>query len=193
MAPNGSPEQRQEYYNTSIFGMASTASTFLMSYHEVLFLKAEALVRLEHINEAKDILKKGVVAGLLNMEKSVKAALSDALVSVVSNETDAITAETAGEYFDTTIAPLFDKNPLKETMIQKYFAFWGGANGESTECYNDVRRLKSEGNDFYNLKNTNKFPLRCPYGSDDVTSNPNVKAAYGNGQYVLTENVWWAK
>lgn len=192
MAPNGAPEQRQEHYNTSIFGMASTASTFLMSYHEVLFLKVEALVRLERKDEAKETLKKAVIAGLLNMEKSIKAALNDPLVSVVSNGTDPITSEMAGEYFDTTIAPLFDQNPLKETMLQKYFAFWG-ANGESTECYNDVRRLRSEGNDFYSFNNIGKFPLRCPYGNDDVTSNPNVKAAYGNGQYVLTDNVWWAK
>ena len=37
-----------------------------------------------------------------------------------------------------------------------------------------------------------KFPLRCPYGNDDTTTNPNIQAAYGDGQYVFTENVWWA-
>lgn len=42
------------------------------------------------------------------------------------------------------------------------------------------------------LKNPGKFPLRLPYGNDDTTTNPNVQAAYGNGQYVYTENVWWA-
>ena len=98
------------------------------------------------------------------------------------------------EYFDTEIAALFDADPLKETMIQKYIAMWG-SNGETTECYNDVRRLMAEGKDlktFYGFQNENKFPLRAPYGSDEVSANPNVQSAYGNGQYVFTENVWWA-
>ena len=31
-----------------------------------------------------------------------------------------------------------------------------------------------------------------PYGNSDVVSNPEVKAAYGDGQYVYSEPVWWA-
>ena len=92
------------------------------------------------------------------------------------------------------IISLFDSNPLQETMIQKYIGMWG-ANGETTECYNDVRRLQAEGKDlkaFYGLQNEKKFPLRAPYGSDEVSANPNIQSAYGNGQYVFTENVWWA-
>lgn len=191
MAPNGAPKQEQEYYNTSIFGMAATASTFLMSVHEVLFLKAEALVRLNRLDEAKAVLKEAVVAGLLNMEKSVAAAFANNMVGIVPNETEVVTRSAAEAYFDTEVVPLFSVNPLKETMIQKYLAFWG-ANGESTECYNDVRRMKAEGNDFYDFENPGKFPLRAPYGSDDVTANPNIEEAYGDGQYVFTENVWWA-
>ena len=87
--------------------------------------------------------------------------------------------------------PLFDADALQETMIQKYIALWG-ANGESTENYNDVRRLKAEGYDFYQLENPGRFPLRAPYGSDEVSANPNVGEAYGNGQYVFSEPVWWA-
>ena len=87
--------------------------------------------------------------------------------------------------------PLFDANPLKEVMIQKYLAFWG-ASGESTETYNDIRRMKALGENFITLANPNKFPLRCPYGSDDVLANPNVSAAQGDGQFVYSENVWWA-
>jgi hypothetical protein len=34
--------------------------------------------------------------------------------------------------------------------------------------------------------------LRYPYGSEDVTTNVNVRTAYGDGSYVYTENVWWA-
>ena len=52
--------------------------------------------------------------------------------------------------------------------------------------------MKSLGEDIYGLQNPGKFPLRCPYGNDDTTTNPNIQAAYGDGQYVFTENVWWA-
>lgn len=67
-----------------------------------------------------------------------------------------------------------------------------GASGEATESYNDVRRMKGLGENFIELKNPNSFPLRCPYGNSDTTTNAEVKAAYGNGQYVYSENVWWA-
>jgi hypothetical protein len=52
--------------------------------------------------------------------------------------------------------------------------------------------MKAMGNDFYGLKNPNPFPLRTPYGDSDVTANPNIEVAYGDGSYVYTENVWWA-
>ena len=194
MAPNGGEtlQQSQEYFNTSIFLMAASAPTYLMSYHELLFLKAEALVRLNRISEAKTALKEAVVAGMLNTEENVQNALANTVVPVRPNSTSALTASDAENYFDTNVSPLFDADPLGETMIQKYIAMWG-ANGETTEAYNDVRRLKAEGRDVYSLENPGKFPLRAPYGSDEVSANPNVQEAYGNGQYVFTENVWWAK
>jgi len=86
---------------------------------------------------------------------------------------------------------LLHANPLKEIANQKYLAF-SGASGESTEMYNDIRRWKSLGEELIELKNANKFPVRLPYGSSETTTNPNVQAAYGNGQYVYTEQVWWA-
>jgi ABC-type transporter Mla subunit MlaD len=79
-------------------------------------------------------------------------------------------------------------------MVQKYIAFYG-ANGESTEAYNDIRRLKAMGENFIELANPNnatRFPLRYGYGNSDTTANPNVKEAFGTGQYVYTEPVWWA-
>ena len=68
----------------------------------------------------------------------------------------------------------------------------GTAYGESIEMYNDIRRWKANGENLVELKNPGKFPLRLPYGNDDTTTNPNVQAAYGDGAYVYTENVWWA-
>lgn len=198
MAPNGLNEEIQYYYNTSIFVYSQTASTQLLSYHELLFLKAEALCRLQRFENAKSVLKDAVIAAIANTEASVAAAMNAPAVMEwggLEETTDAITPKEASEYFDTNVEPLFEANPLKETMIQKYIAFFG-ASGESPEAYNDYRRMRALGENFIELKNPNNaknlFPLRCPYGVSDVTANPNVEQAYGNGQYVYTENVWWA-
>lgn len=193
LAKHADLEQSQLQYTTSLYVAAQTAPTHLLSYHEVLFLKAEALVQLAKTAEAKATLKEAVIAGFANTEKNVSAALKSTYWDGFEVSTKAITPEEAAAYFDENVASRFDANPLKETMIQKYIAFHG-ANGESTECYNDVRRMKASNNDFYDFQNpkTDKFPLRCPYGNDDTTTNPNVQSAYGDGTYVYTENVWWA-
>lgn len=194
-APNGTPLPLQYHYNTSIYVFAETAPTLLLSAHELLFLKAEALCRLNRTDNAEGVLKQAIVTAIANTERSVNSALTEA-PDVLSNggivkTSDAITTEEAEDYFDNEVKALFDANPLKETMIQKYIAFWG-ASGESTECYNDIRRMKAMGEDFVTLENPNPFPLRCPYGDGDVNANPNVEAAFGNGQYVYTDPVWWA-
>lgn len=196
MAPNGEPTESQYVYNYSVYVFAQTAPTLLLSYHELLFLKAEALCRLSRASEAEDVLKDAVVAAISNTENSVSAAMNAPTIlgyggGLQDISGDAITTAEAEAYFDNNVKSLFDVNPLKEVMNQKYIAFWG-ASGEATECYNDIRRMKALGEDFVTLKNSNKFPLRCPYGVDDVTANPNVESAYGNGQYIYTDPVWWA-
>ena len=194
MAPNGENEQVKYTYNTSVFVFSQTAPTLMMSYHEVMFLKAEALCRLNKATEAEAVLESAVVAAIANTENSVAAAMNAPSVNSyggLSETSDAITETEAMTYFETDVKPLFTANPLKETMNQKYLAFFG-ASGESTECYNDIRRLKGLGEDLIKLNNPNQFPLRCPYGNDDTTTNPEVKTAYGTGQYVYTEPVWWA-
>jgi hypothetical protein len=193
MAPNGAPEQMQYYYNTSVFVYSQIAPTLLLSYHEALFLKAEALAR-KNDPSAKDVLKEAVVAAIANTEVNVAAAMNAPTVlgyGGLAETTEAIDETEATEYFDTSVAPLFDANPLSEVMVQKYLAF-SGASGESTECYSDIRRLKALGESFITLANTGKFPLRCGYGNSDTTTNPAVQEAYGDGQYVYTEPVWWA-
>jgi hypothetical protein len=45
-AENGDPAQKQYEYPISMAEYAPTAPTMLLSYHEIMFLKAEALVRL---------------------------------------------------------------------------------------------------------------------------------------------------
>ena len=101
------------------------------------------------------------------------------------------------------VTPLFQANPLKEILIEKYLA---QAATEQLETYNDIRRVRyMDGANAYpvvlaNPKNTtssaNRWPLRLPYGDSDVVSNPSVAAAFGSGNdagmYIFTENVWWA-
>ena len=186
-APNGEPEQGTSKYGTSLFMYASTAPTLLLSYHEVKFLEAEALCRLGR--DAKDVLKEAVVAGLLNAENSFSSSRKE-LGKTLVNPAGPITEDEAGAYFDNSVAAKYTAEPLKTTMVQKYFALWG-ASGEATESYNDIRRMMALGEEFIPLEDA-KFPLRCPYGNSDTTTNSEVKAAYGNGQYVYSEPVWWA-
>ena len=198
LATNGENDQVQYTYLTSTFTYSQTASTLLLSYHELQFLKAEAMQRLNKPNaEIEDVLKIAVKAAIVNSEKSVATAfVAPALVQYggLEETTDAITDVEIDEYINDEVIPLYRSNGLKEIAVQKYLGFFG-ASGESTEMYNDIRRWKALGgvnSNLVELKNSKRFPLRLPYGNSETTTNPNVQNAYGNGQYVYTENVWWA-
>ena len=173
LAPNGVPDQVQGTYSISAISNA-TAPTYLMSYHEVEFLKAEAYVRLNQLEDAKTALKKAIVAAFQKVNIG-------------------LTAEEAETYFEESVSPNFDSNPLSEVMNQKYIAFF---EEEAVEAYSDYRRLVAMGNNVIVLDNpknaANQFPQRFTYGSSDVTTNVNVRNAYGDGNYVYTEKVWWA-
>jgi hypothetical protein len=171
-APNGSPLQLQQIYSISALS-APTAATYLLSYHEVEFLKAEAYARLNDPINAEIALKKAITAAF-------------------EKENVGLTASDASDYYTNNVKAKFNLNPLSEIMVQKYFAFF---EEEAIETYNDYRRLKAMGNNFIVLENplnASKFPLRYTYGSDDVTTNKNVYNAIGDGTYVYSENVWWA-
>ena len=199
LAPTGSPTESQGQYLYDVFMFAEKAPVHFLSYHELMFIKAEAQARLGKTAEAKESLKEAIMAAFVNLEISVDAGINapsvlaydgiEPITVLKPNESEAL----AEEYFDDTVEALFDANPLKEVMLQKYIGLWGG-NGEAVETYADIRRLKAEGKgDIYGLINPGKFPLRCPYGNDDVTANPNIEKLYTDaGNYVFTENVWWA-
>ncbi len=171
-APNGTPNQIQGLYSISAIS-TNTAPTYLLSYHEIEFLKAEAYSRSNDIPNAEASLREAVTAAF----QKVNIGLS---------------ATDAENYYNNNVAVKFAANPLSEIMNQKYIAFY---EEEAVEGYNDYRRLKAMGNNFINLENplnSTLFPLRYTYGSDDVTTNQNVRDAYGDGNYVYSENVWWA-
>ncbi len=54
-----------------------------------------------------------------------------------------LSAAAAVDYFNTSVRPKFQTNPLSEVMNQKYIAFY---EEEALEAYNDYRRLKAMGN-----------------------------------------------
>ena len=196
LAPTGDPEESQYEYTYDIFTFAEVAPVHYLSYHELQFLKAEALCRLNKATEAKEVLKGAIAAAFENFEVSVQAAMNAPSINAYGGlepaDDNALTAERAETYFNNSVATLFDTDPLKETMMQKYIGMWG-ANGETVETYADIRRLKAEGNDVYELENPGQFPLRAPYGQDDVVANPNITKIYTDaGNYVFTEPVWWA-
>lgn len=174
IAPNGKPSQKQSYYSVSAISKVNSP-TFLLSYHEVEFLKAEAYVRL---------------GGAANLDLG-KKALKNAMVAALQKKNIGVSAVDAEAYFDNEIESRFDAKPLEEVMVQKYLAFY---EEEAVEAYNDLRRLKAMGENFIQLNHPEpaKFPLRFTYGADDITTNKNINSAYGNGSYVYTENVWWA-
>ncbi len=97
--------------------------------------------------EAKSALKAAITAGFENLENSI----IDAADTWVADGDSDLGADVAEAYFTDEVEPLFDANPLQETMIQKYLAFFG-ASGESLEAYNDYRRLKGAGENFIVLK-----------------------------------------
>lgn len=86
---------------------------------------------------------------------------------------------------------------LQKVFEQKYLQQMVDNN---IEAYNDYRRCQAMGEEYIKLQNpmnvqsgVNRFPCRMPYGNSAVISNPNVKAAYGDGSYIYTEKMWLYK
>ena len=190
-APNGTALESASTYSISMPGFAITAPTQLISYHELLFIKAEALARLNDSN-AKSVLEDAVKAAFANLEEALNSANNNWVGD--PNAVIDLTSQ-ADSYFANEVAPRFDASPMQEVIVQKYLAFFG-ASGESVEAYNDYRRLKAEGNGYEvtleNPKNDTQFPQRFGYGGSDVTANAAIKAAFGDGSYVYSDPVWWA-
>jgi len=173
-APNGPGEliQQQGYYAVS--GISTpTAPTYLLSYHEIEFLKAEAYARKSDLENAKKACEKAVKAACAKVNVALDTAAVAKYISdeVLKNMNNA-------------------SNALKEVATQKYIAFY---EEEAVEAYNDIRRWKALGENHIVLAHTlpDKFPLRYAYGSDDVTANSNVYEAFSNVD-VYKDNVWWA-
>lgn len=186
--PGNESQAMSQYYNAPewlSYGCDGGAvGSHMFSKSELYFIIAEVKARLGQDAKA-------------DFETAVKASMEDYAAS--SGETisdDAVSVYLAGE-----TATKFAANPLSEILVQKYIA---QTRDEQLETYNDMRRCNYVDGSYpvamTNPKNTqanaNRWPLRLPYGSSDVLSNPNVKEAFGSGndagKYIFTENVWWA-
>lgn len=172
---NGVSLQSQNYSYSALLN--TTNPIFMLSYHELLFIKAEAEAR----NSA-------AVTSTASLTAAVKAAFSkDEAVNFATTDATAYVA---------ALNIVTNADLLKEIAVQKYFSFY---ENESAEAYNDYRRLlamygsaAAHPIQLANPLNTTQFPLRLPYGDSDVSANSNVKEAFGDGNYVYTEKVWWA-
>ncbi|CAM4027662.1 SusD/RagB family nutrient-binding outer membrane lipoprotein [Flavobacterium weaverense] len=165
------PVEGQTIYSNSAL-MNDKNPIYLMSYHELLFLKAEAQARL------------GLATAQATMNSAIKAAYTKA-------QEKTFTTQQADTYI-ASIGTLTGNALLKKIMVEKYISFY---ENEGIEAFNDIRRLKAMGNgDLIPMVNpqTEKFPNRFGYGQSDVSANLKVKEAFGDGSYVYTEKVWWA-
>jgi len=145
-APNGTAVESQQGDKYSIGAIENnpTFPTVVMSYHELLFLKAEAEAR------------KGANA-LTTLNDAVKEAFGFWNISYPQFD----------QYFTDNIAPKYTADPLKEIMIQKWIA---GYEIESIEAYNDYRR--TELLPLSNPKNTsNGFVWRLPFVASELSAN----------------------
>lgn len=187
MIDNGvvSAGEGQTTYTPSMACRAGNMPVHMMSYHELLFIKAEVQQRKGQTAGAKETLKEAIKAAYINQNGIIECL----------GYSQRLTADLAEDYFDNHVSARFDASPMSEIIIEKYMACHG-PSGESLIAYNDYRRLKAEGNAYVVLENPEngkgKFPLRYPYGTSDATTNPNIKNIFGDGSYVYSENVWWA-
>ncbi len=150
-----------------------TATTHILSLSEVYFIMAEIQAR-----NGADCTE--------SLSSAINANFNDI-------KTFGSISQSASEYVASLSSRISD-NPVKEVMVQKYLS---QCRDEQVETYNDIRRCKALGEEFITLTNpknmngsSSRWPLRLPYGNSGVSSNTNVREAYGDGLYVFSEPVW---
>jgi len=132
-------------YNPDNIPGSRTRPTPMMTYHELLFIRAEALHR---------------TGG------DFTAALQDALRA--SFEFHGLTAAEADAYFAADVQPRLAANAFNEIMTQKYIAMF---EHEASEAYHDYRRVRIP--TLHNPANaTIGFPERNQYGLSEESNNP---------------------
>jgi len=166
-APNGTATQSQggTYSQSLLTIKGATAPTPLMTYHELLFIKAEAEFR----------------TSAATWQTTLQDAIRAAFASKGLNQ------DTADNYFTNKVTPrLTSGNELNEILTQKYIALY---EHEAIEAYNDYRRTGIPAMHNPNNK-TVGFVNRFPWALSEVSSNQNVPQT--ELDYIYTTKVWWA-
>ncbi|MFI3263519.1 MAG: SusD/RagB family nutrient-binding outer membrane lipoprotein [Rikenellaceae bacterium] len=181
-APNGTAPESAAYYSITTSCFDGAAPVMFMSYHELMFIVAEAYARKGDLTNAYAALETAVTNAMVKTGNIATRVYGNTVITA-----DAITT-----YLDDEVKPRFDVDAIQEIAIQKYLGLY--QDGETLETYSDMRRQMAMGVDFglENPLNASYYPHRLPYGSDDVTCNNYVKDAFGDGTYVYSEPVWWA-
>jgi len=135
----------------------------MMTYHEMLFIKAEAEFR----------------SSTGNWQATLQQAIEENFVW------HGLTAAEGTAYFTADVSPLLTAgNELNEIMTQKYIAEF---EHEAIEAYNDYRRTGIP--TMTNPNNTlTGFVWRFPRPTSETSSN----SANTPSASVFTEKVWWA-
>ncbi len=161
------------YNATGTYPLYPAATTHIVSLAEVNFIIAELQAR--NGDDCTDALTDAVEA------------------SFADSRSFGTIGMTAADYV-ASLSSRLSADAVGEVMVQKYLS---QCRDEQAETYNDLRRCKALGKEYVVMTNpknvngsSNRWPLRLPYGNSGVSSNPNVRAAYGDGLYVFTEPVW---
>lgn len=171
-APNGTATRTRAGYGVYSYSNITagseddaTVGTPMMTYHELLFLEAEAQAR------------EG-----LDFKPALESAIEANFVFHGLSTTD------ADSYYVSEVLPKLDGNlsdDLQEIMTQKYIGMY---EQESIEVYNDVRRtgIPAMHNPNNSLANFG-FPQRFPYAQSEVTANPSNVPTVN----IFKDKIWW--
>ncbi|ANQ50705.1 SusD/RagB family nutrient-binding outer membrane lipoprotein [Flammeovirga sp. MY04] len=164
-APNGMEDAAPAYnvYGISSYFLDATQPSYLMSYHELKFLEAEAKERM------------AAGSGAEAAKDAIRAAFGASKTSDVEDYISSITT--------------FDVNRI---MKEKYLSFFQAESLEAYNDMRRLEAMGETSYITLQHHDPSKFPLRYTYGAGDVNNNPNVSEAQGNGQFVFTDKVWWA-
>jgi hypothetical protein len=142
---------------------APDAPSYFITYAELLFIKAEAMLKTgQNEAEVKDVLVEAVTASL------DKYGVMDSIW--VTNYADQISSLAGDELFE-------------EIMIQKYIATF-----YQPEAYHSWRRTGIPELTPNPSGATTDIPLRFPYPSSEQALNPNTPVGIS-----ITDPVWWDK
>jgi len=164
-APNGTSDQTQGgvYSQSLITVNGRTQATPMMSYHELLFIQAEAEF---HTSQA-------------TWQSSLQQAIEENFIF------HGLGREEGTSYFNTEVLPLLTPGTeLNEILTQKYIAFY---EHEAMEAYNDYRRTLIP--DMFNPNNElTGFVWRYPRPTSETSSNSvNVPDTD-----IYEDKLWWS-